>query len=324
VISYSAAISACEKAGKHQSALDLLKEMDTKGIQPNVISYSAAISACEKAGKHQSALDLLREMDTKGIQPDVISYSAAISACEKAGKHQSALDLLREMDTKGIQPDVISYSAAISACEKAGKHQSALDLLKEMDTKGIQPNVISYSAAISACEKAGKHQSALDLLKEMDTKGIQPNVISYSSVLECLFALKDYEQIFRIIDKAHKVKCLPQFTVSYPIWDLHGLTLAVCCSLVLYSLLATDSENDKLSSDIILVTGKGKGSGPEGPVLKVGATIFFKNEFDLQLEPVQGNAGVLLLTQSVAKECQSKLRKKLLKLPPDTRKNSCY
>jgi pentatricopeptide repeat protein len=214
------------------------------------------------------------------------------------------------MDTRGIQPDVISYSAAISSCEKAGKHQSALDLLREMDTRGIQPNVISYNAATSSCEKAGKHQSALDLLGEMETKGIQPNVISYSGVFECLLAQKDYQEIFRIIEKAHKTTCLPQFTVSYPIWDLHGLTLAVLCWLVLYSLLAIDFENDKSScGDIIIVTGKkGKGSGPDGPVLKMGVTSFFKNEFDLQLE---------LLTQSVMEECQSKLRSKLLKLLPN-------
>ncbi len=42
----------------------LLAEMRTgKGIQPNVITYSVAISACEKSkGKWQAALKLLTEM----------------------------------------------------------------------------------------------------------------------------------------------------------------------------------------------------------------------------------------------------------------------
>jgi hypothetical protein len=49
----------------------------------------------------------------------------------------------------------------------------------------------------------------------------------------------------------------------------------------------------------------------------MGVTSFFKNEFDLPLELVQGNSGQLLLTQSDMEECQSKLRSKFLKLLPN-------
>ena len=37
--------------------------MDRKRIIPNTITYNAAISACEKAGKYVEALKLLREME---------------------------------------------------------------------------------------------------------------------------------------------------------------------------------------------------------------------------------------------------------------------
>ena len=49
-------------------------------IQPNVISYNAAVSACEKGGCWQEALTLFEAMPEAQIQQDVISYSAAISA----------------------------------------------------------------------------------------------------------------------------------------------------------------------------------------------------------------------------------------------------
>ena len=75
--------------------LHLLQELQLRGILPNVITYSAAISACEKGQKPQQALHLLQELQLRGILPDVITYSAAISACEKGQKPQTALHLLQ-------------------------------------------------------------------------------------------------------------------------------------------------------------------------------------------------------------------------------------
>ena len=54
--------------------------MRQKSLEPNVITYNAAISACEKAKQAEKALELLEEMRQGGLKPDVITYSAAISA----------------------------------------------------------------------------------------------------------------------------------------------------------------------------------------------------------------------------------------------------
>ena len=69
-------------------ALTLLQEMKDSGITPDTITFSAAISACEKAGGNDAmtnALTLLQEMKDSGIKPNTITYKAAISACEKEG-----------------------------------------------------------------------------------------------------------------------------------------------------------------------------------------------------------------------------------------------
>ena len=65
--------------------------MRAAGITLNVISYSAAISACEKGQHWQRALELLEDRRAAGITSNVISYSAAISACEKRQQWQAAL-----------------------------------------------------------------------------------------------------------------------------------------------------------------------------------------------------------------------------------------
>ncbi|KAL3934966.1 MAG: hypothetical protein SGARI_003163 [Bacillariaceae sp.] len=116
--------------------------MEVKHIQPGVISYSAAISACAKAGKHKLAMELLREMEGKHVKPNVFSYSAAISACEKAGKHELAIELLREMETNDIQPDVISYSAVLEGIFVLKDYRGAFEIVEKAHAAECLPQFI--------------------------------------------------------------------------------------------------------------------------------------------------------------------------------------
>ena len=56
--------------------------MCKEGVTGNVISFNAAISACEKGGQWQRALLLLDDMCMAGVTMDVISFSASESAKE--------------------------------------------------------------------------------------------------------------------------------------------------------------------------------------------------------------------------------------------------
>ena len=136
---------------------------DNKGRPRLFQCLRLTISACGKGGQWKHALELLTEMQTRGLKPDVITFNAAISACERGGQWEHALELLTEMQTQGVTPDVITFGSAISACEQGGQWERALSLLTEMQTQGVEPDVRSFSAAISACEKGGQSERAREL-----------------------------------------------------------------------------------------------------------------------------------------------------------------
>ena len=99
-----------------ERALELLEGMRERGIEPDVISYSAAISACEKGGQWERALELLEGMRERGIEPDVISYSAAISACARASQAAHAEKLFKELwDSPTLQADQVTFNAILDA-----------------------------------------------------------------------------------------------------------------------------------------------------------------------------------------------------------------
>ena len=70
--------------------MSLLAVMQQSAVLPNIISYDAAISACEMGRQGQQALGLWGGVAAAAVVPDVISYNAAISACVKGQQWQQA------------------------------------------------------------------------------------------------------------------------------------------------------------------------------------------------------------------------------------------
>ena len=75
-------------------------------IMPDIISYSAAISACDNGRQWQqaSALGLLAVMQQTAVLPTVTSYIAALSACDICRQGQQALGVLAGMQLMLFRP----------------------------------------------------------------------------------------------------------------------------------------------------------------------------------------------------------------------------
>ena len=163
MISYGRAVSALQKQSRWAGSLDILHEFMCGGREMSLILCNAAISSCEMGGKWQLALDLLYRR-----RADIISYNAAISSCEKASQWQWAMHLFEQVPRRSLQRDLITFSAAISAFEKSNRWQEALTLYSRMLVEGLRMDVVACNAMMSACEKAGQWEQAhlvmLDLM----------------------------------------------------------------------------------------------------------------------------------------------------------------
>ncbi|CAE7681784.1 unnamed protein product [Symbiodinium pilosum] len=114
--------------------------MQDETLQPDVITYSAAVSACEKKGQWQAALLLLFELEGASGRADMILASSAISSCEKRSQWTMAVFLLMSMLSSGLKADGIMYNSAISACEKE-RWEMALWLYEDAKIQQLETNV---------------------------------------------------------------------------------------------------------------------------------------------------------------------------------------
>ena len=113
-------------------------------VFPNSVTYSGAISACEKGEQWQQALDLVVAEQSVELLPGVITCNASISAREKREQWQQALGLPGSLV---VFPNSVTYSAAITACEKGVQWQQALDLFVAKQSVELLPDVITYNAS---------------------------------------------------------------------------------------------------------------------------------------------------------------------------------
>lgn len=61
--------------------MEVFQEMVHKNCERSVITYSSLISACEKAGQWQLALELFNEMHAEGCIPNTVTFNSLITAC---------------------------------------------------------------------------------------------------------------------------------------------------------------------------------------------------------------------------------------------------
>eukprot|EP00434_Breviolum_minutum_P022565 symbB.v1.2.019910.t1/scaffold1583.1/size183753/10 len=136
VISYSAAISACEKSNEWQQSIRLLSELRSATLESDLILFNSVLSACSKGFQWTVALELLDCMAASGLSNDEISLDVAIMACAGMYQWSKALDLV------AISRSVGCTSGGLRACEAVGGGVDGVQvLLQRLHVQGPKRSI---------------------------------------------------------------------------------------------------------------------------------------------------------------------------------------
>lgn len=144
-------------------------------VEPNVVSFSAMIDACAKAGDLPRAKQWHGRMVEQGVPPNAHIFSAMINACAKVGDLDAAGQYLQQMEQAGVPADVVVYSSVLNACATVGDAERAKQVFEQMRTHGIQPNVVSYASLARPFAHRGDWKEVESLMEEMSKDGLVMN-----------------------------------------------------------------------------------------------------------------------------------------------------
>lgn len=152
-------------------ALQLFREMNHAGMEPNRVTFLTLLSACAKLGSLAEGRMIHACVIEWGLQSDIAAGTALINMYDKCGSLEGACTSFEKMHLC----NVVAWTSMIATYAGHGHDKDALFLFWHMQRKGMEPNELTFMSVLSACTSQtalyqGRLIHALVLLNGLDLK----------------------------------------------------------------------------------------------------------------------------------------------------------
>ncbi|KAK9144129.1 hypothetical protein Sjap_004032 [Stephania japonica] len=183
LVTWNAIIAGSVQSGNCQLALEMISQMRTEAVIPDVATMLAVLPACfflatKRQGKemHSSILKL-------GFESDIPIGNALIEMYSKCGCLEYAVFVFKQMQSK----DIVTWTSLVSTYGIYGQGKNALRTFDEMEATGTTPDHIAFVAVIYACSHSGLVEDGLSCFNRMKERYlIEPRLEHYACVVDLL------------------------------------------------------------------------------------------------------------------------------------------
>ncbi|KAJ7536613.1 hypothetical protein O6H91_12G074900 [Diphasiastrum complanatum] len=200
VFSWTTIISAYANHGQGEEAINLFKQMQQTGIQPNKVTFIVVLKACARIPALEEGKKFHLDIVKSGFESDVIIGSTLVDMYAKCGCVEDARQVFNNMHER----DVVSWTALIAGYAQQGLGKDALDLYEQMKQDGLQPNIVTYVVLLKACAsivalEQGKHLH-LDIIKSC----LESDVIVGSTLVDMYAKCGRIEDAREVFNNMHE------------------------------------------------------------------------------------------------------------------------
>eukprot|EP00250_Pteridium_aquilinum_P003650 c13960_g1_i1 orf=674-3286(-) len=180
VVSWTAMVSSYAQQGCAKEALQLFRQMQEQGLEPNQVTCISVLSACASLAALTEGTTIHSCILECGFQLDVMTGTALINFYGKC----AALEEAEAVFLKMRERSVVSWNALIAANGEHGHGKEAFRLLIQMLHRGVKPDDVTFINMISACSHAGLVDVGRDCYDSIIDYGLTPTMEHYGCMID--------------------------------------------------------------------------------------------------------------------------------------------
>ncbi|KAL1207340.1 Pentatricopeptide repeat-containing protein [Cardamine amara subsp. amara] len=218
MVSWNSMITGYSQAGYKKEAVDLFREMEKEGVEPDERTLVSLLGACTHLGDLRTGRLLEEVAITKKIGLSTFLGPKLISMFGKCGDLDSARRVFNQMNEK----DRVAWNAMITVYSQSGKSDKAIKLFREMEENRVSPDAVTLSTVLAACGSVG----ALELGKRIETYAaseiaLQHNIYVATGLVDMYGKCGRIEEALRVFE-AMPIKNEATWNVMISAYGLHG------------------------------------------------------------------------------------------------------
>lgn len=211
VISFNALLFACTRSRLYDKVPILFDEIPKKyNLSPDKISYGLLLKSHCDSGSSDKALELLNEMENKGIEVTTVTYTTVLNCLYKQGNAEEAERLWTEMEKKGVELDVAAYNVRITNIY-GGDPEKLKELIDGMRDAGLKPDTISYNFLMTSYCKNEMMDEARKVYEGLEENGCNPNATTFRTLIYHLCRSGNFDKGYKLFKESVMVHKIPDF-----------------------------------------------------------------------------------------------------------------
>eukprot|EP01018_Ginkgo_biloba_P009890 Gb_09361 [translate_table: standard] len=155
-----------------RQVFDKIPERDT-------VSFNGMISGYAQNGHVQEALELFRQLNMSGMEPNHFTLSSVLKVCACVAALQQGEQVHTQMIKTGLDSDVFVGSTLVDMYAKCTRIKDS----RQVFDKLVKLDIVSWNVMITAYTLNGHDEDALKCFCQMQWKGMKPDHFTFTSVI---------------------------------------------------------------------------------------------------------------------------------------------
>ncbi|EFJ22585.1 hypothetical protein SELMODRAFT_105138 [Selaginella moellendorffii] len=152
VVSWTAMVTANAKCGRLEQADSVFGAMPERSL----VSWNAMMeSYSDSAGQGPKTLELFRELELVGLEPNDLSFMSLLNACSHGGLSEQGLSYFGRLkassavEGSSLSPSREHYCCIVDMLGRSGRLRDAEELVESMP---FEPGVVEWGSLLGACK----------------------------------------------------------------------------------------------------------------------------------------------------------------------------